>query len=116
MAWSQRAQTRVKNLFIRQDHDANGAEDVESKGPALRQYRLDGSRGRATGRPSFIRRIITLNGCIPTPGMNNGSSEGNNQSLAVRSAASSHMLELGLSLTLPVRYPVQLSTYSFLCA
>jgi hypothetical protein len=84
MAWSQRVQTRAKNLFTRPDHNVNGdaAEDVESKGRPIRQYRLDGSRGRATGRPSFIRRIVTLNGCIPTPGMNNGSSEGNNQSLA----------------------------------
>jgi hypothetical protein len=84
MAWSQRVRTRVKNLLTRPDHEDNGdaAEDVESKGRRIRQYRLDGSRGRATGRPSFIRRIITLNGCIPTPGMNNVSSEGNNQSLA----------------------------------
>jgi hypothetical protein len=87
MSWSQRLKTRVKNIFLRPapEEIKNGEDEEDSGGgrPNL-QFRLDANR-RPTFRPSLFRRIVTLNGCIPTPGVNTGVAAGvnPNQKLAM---------------------------------
>lgn len=84
MTWSQRLKTRLKNILSRQapDLEDGGDEGFVGGGRPKKQYRVEATR-RIKGKQSLLRRIVTLNGCIP--GVKTGVATGvnPNQSLAM---------------------------------